>query len=318
MKETRSEVASNASVISLTELIINPSLCEERASALQRRIALETVQSRGWLEGTRQYGRYFLSMWLYGLRNPDGARIIRDGNFFFRLVDDIADDDRPLPVVYKTKEEYLQRRKDVLGKLYAENIYVSGDEEDVLVVDWMRREKRLGINLGDEALAILDSIIFDEERSRSHKILTQVELNRYFQMLDVACLSGSLKVAGETCNPQELADLAMAVRIMFNLRDFPEDYQRGVINIPREDLDRYGIDLAYCDGKTTIDELIAYPVMREWYGDQINSGLQFLQKGKEAKKRLRLKIETRAGLWLNFERPVEATLGRYQRLLAVV
>lgn len=56
--------------VDLTELIIRPNLCEERASALQRRVAFETVRSRGWLEGTKQYGRYFLSTWLYGLRNP--------------------------------------------------------------------------------------------------------------------------------------------------------------------------------------------------------------------------------------------------------
>lgn len=251
------------------------------------------------------------------MRNPDGAKIIRDGNFYFRLVDDIADDDRPLPVAYKTKQEYLQRRRDVLKRLYADNIYASGDEEDVLVVDWMRREKRLGINLRSETFAILDSIIFDEERARFGKVLTQQELDGYFQQLDLACLSGSLKVAGERCSPQKLADLAMAVRIMFNLRDFPEDYTRGIINISREDLDRYDINLACCDGKTTIEELVANPSMKSWYQDQTNLGLQLLQKGREAKKQLGLKIETRAGLWLNFERPVEATLGRYQRLLGV-
>lgn len=317
MKETGSDVISHASVVNLTELIINPSLCEKRASALQRKIALETVQSRGWLEGTRQYGRYFLSMWLYGLQNPDGAKIIRDGNFCFRLVDDIADGDRPLPISSKTKQEYLQRRKDVLRRLYAGKIYASGEEEDVLVVDWMRRERRLGISLGGEALDILDSIIFDEERARSRRILTQQELYNYFQQLDLACLSGSLKVAGEKCSPQQLADIAMAVRIMFNLRDFPEDYARGVINISREDLDKYDIDLAHCDGKTTVEEVIADPSLRSWYKDQTNLGLRLLQKGREAQKRLGLKIETRTGLWLNFERPVEAVLGRYKRLIDV-
>lgn len=62
MRERETRQVSTSVI--LTEFILNPRLCQERADALQRRIALETVQNRGWLEGTRQYGRYFLSMWL--------------------------------------------------------------------------------------------------------------------------------------------------------------------------------------------------------------------------------------------------------------
>src|SRR3989344_9110621 len=100
----------------LLELMSDPNLCKRQARSLQRTIAFETIKIRG-VRGLKQYGRYFTLFWLYGLLEPDRARLIKSSYFWFRHIDDIADSDKPLPWGYSTKREYLKIKRNIIKQL---------------------------------------------------------------------------------------------------------------------------------------------------------------------------------------------------------
>lgn len=87
------------SIVNLSDLLAQPKVLHLEANKLQRSIARDTLVIRG-VRGFKQYGVYFAGMWLGGVIYPQQADLIRSGNFYWRWVDDIADNDRPLPQRY--------------------------------------------------------------------------------------------------------------------------------------------------------------------------------------------------------------------------
>lgn len=303
--------------VDLSYLSAYPEVCHPQARILQRTIAWETLRNRG-TRGFKQYGKYFAGMWIYGLIYPQQADIIRSAYFWFRHVDDVADNDKPLPSGYENKRHFLQSKKGLIEQLFSRvPDRLSGDREDILLADYYSISKRLGISLGEESLAVLDTIILDEERARSRRILIQSELDDYFDKLDFACIGGALKVAGETASCRDLSSLSWAVRTMFNLRDFPKDLAEGIINISREDIDRYGVDLSKVEGCQTVEEVVGYRPMRRWYEDQTARGISFLTEGKREIKDHRFQWVTNIALVANFAGPTGRILRGYARMLDV-
>lgn len=256
-------------------------------------------------------------MWVAGVKYPEGARLLRSANFYWREVDDIADQDKPLPSRYASRADYLQAKKTTILHLFSEHDQpIYGDREDILLADYYYVAKKFGFDLKQESLDILDSIIFDEERARQRKLLTQKDLDNYFELLDPACISGALKVAEEQAGTQELWPLSMAVRTMFNLRDFPKDFRDGLINISKEDIEKYGIDLAKLEGRSTITQLVAYEPMKRWYQDQTAIGLRFLDESTDKLRELKLRKVTRIVLGMHFEGPSRKNLTKYAKMVA--
>lgn len=304
------------SLVNLSALLARPEVLKDEVDKLQQSIAWETMVNRG-VEGFTKYGVYFGFMWMAGVLYPEEARLFRSGNFYWRDVDDIADKDKPLPSRYHTRQEYLETKKTTIQKLFFEpNTVVYGDRQDILLADYYNIGRRLGIDLSQESLDILESIAFDEERARQRKLLTQDELDNYFELLDPACIKGALKGAGENFDPEEFHPLSMAVRTFFNLRDFPKDFKDGLVNISIEDIDKYGIDSTRLEGRSSIEQLIAYEPMKRWYQDQTKTGLRYLDESKERLKKLNLKRITRFVLWMHFARPARKNLTRYAQMSA--
>ena len=305
------------SLVNLTNLLAQPKRLQAEASQLQRSTAWDTMASRGF-RGFKQYGIYFAGMWIGGLRYGEQADLIRSGCFYWRWVDDVADGDRPLPKGYTTRREFLQRRDSVANLLFfhsEETIY--GDREDILLAHYYFLARKRGIDLTRESFDILESIVWDEERARNRRVLTQQELNDGLNKLDFACIDGGFKVAEESYSSQDLFALSWAVRTMFNLRDFPKDFAKGIINISAEDIERYEVDLTRLEGRSTIEELIDYGSTRDWYRDQIRYGKNFLDQALSTLGHLRLKWISRAVVNVNFVGPTQRNLDKYAAMLAV-
>src|SRR3989344_2175511 len=215
--------------INLADLISQPEIFRQLADNLQKSIAFEAIKSRG-LRGLKQYGRFFALFWAYGLLEPDRAKLLKSSYFWLRHVDDIADGEKALPVNYQSKQEFLQSKRAACKNLFSGKSTAVGDREDILLVDYLSISRKLGIDLEEESLNVLDTIIFDEERARNRRIPNQQELDDYFQKVDSACVGGAIKVAGDSFQSNDLSDLSWATRIVFNLRDFPRDFAQGIIN----------------------------------------------------------------------------------------
>ena len=299
----------------LADLVNNPSQCEEAARSLQRSTAIETLKLRGW-PGLKQYGLYFASFWVYGWLQPQRAGIIKSAYFWLRHIDDVADGDRPLPSGYESKQQYLQDKKHLAQALSQPGLQGSAslEEVDILLVDYFLAAESLGISLADETLSVLETIRFDEERSRTRRVPAQAELDDYFNKLDSACINGALKVAGEPYHGEAtLHDLSWAVRIWFNLRDFPKDFREGLVNVSAEDIARYGIRLDECEGK--LPGVLEHKPLREWYQAQLQAGQRYLQSAKRTIHGTPFKAMTKLALFTQFVNPADRTFRRYAALL---
>lgn len=304
------------SLVNLTGLLSHPKTLQDEAHKVQRSIAWETMVNRG-IRGFTQYGLYFALMWIGGLRYPEHADLIRSGNFYWRWVDDVADGDRPLPEKYRKRDEFLQHRKAIVKQLFFQpEGTVYGEREDILLAHYYFQARRLGIDLAQESVSILDSIIWDEERARNRKLLTQKELNDGINKVDFACIDGGFKVADEPYHSQDLHALSWAVRTMFNLRDFPRDFAKGLINISREDIERYNVNLAQLEERESVPQLVVYEPMRRWYKDQVAAGRRFLDEALNTLSELHLKWITRFVLNVNFVDPTRRNLNRYAKMVA--
>lgn len=305
---------SQRNLVDLSKLSDHPIRVRELASSLQRAVAFETIFVRG-IDGAVRYGPYFSTFWIYGLTDPERGRIIKSGYFWLRHIDDIADGEKPVPTDYNSRKEYLERRREIVSDLASGRTAI-GDKQDILLLDYLLTAKRLGFDLTGESLAILDTMIIDEERSRTGRLLTQQELTEYYDKLDYACIDGAFKVAGEGYTSRDLEDLSMAIRTRFNLHDLTRDLKAGIINVSKEDIARYGIDLAMCARQQRVEQLFTYEPMRSWYGDQVAFGWEALQRAKDKLRVMCLKWQTRFALDFVFAKPAEKTFRRYQGLLA--
>lgn len=301
--------------VDLAFYIDHPTVRCMEATRLQGVVAYETIRNRG-MRGLRQYGQLFGGMVAYGFKEPVRAALIRSSYAWFRDGDDILDKDKPLPANYASIEEFSQVKRNLISRVVSLERPIIGDRVDILLVDYFSLAKRLNIDLLDESLAIWDTMELDASRAAERRVLTEAELNDYFNKLDFACIGGALKVAGEQCDSQDLSDLSWAVRIMFNARDFPSDFAKGIVNISQEEIASYGVDLSELEGRKTVGQLVGYEPMMNWYKEQVKQGTDFLQKARISLGRLDFKWETRYAINRFFVRPTQSTLDQYAEMIA--
>ena len=312
----------NPELVNLKPYIDNSDECAKAARKLEWGVALTTMLSRGIirnkkiLPGFAQYGVFFATM-LVGREVTEAGKTISSGYFHLRHGDEIADGDLKTPKEYSSARDYLLRTREVIEQVISPNPQtpIWGNKHDILLVNTINQAKKRGIDLGQEYLAIWDTMIFDEDRRRTGRIPTQAELDTYWRNMDTGCVSGSLKIAGESVSASKLDDLSIATRTMFSIRDFVKDLKDGIVNISVEDVENYGVDMNWCKGKSE-KELLNYRPMRLWFKDQTQLGMDHLSRSTEQMKELSLKRLTRAALKVNFIGPTERGLQRFQQQLA--
>lgn len=85
---------------------------------------------------------------------------------------------------------------------------------------------------------------------------------------------GALKIFGEDPSKYKFVEpLGIASRIHDNLSDFEKDVKAGYINIPREEVDRFGM---------TIGDIrdVNSPKVRAWFAEQVEKAGILLEKDK--------------------------------------
>lgn len=159
-----------------------------------------------------------------------------------RFPDDVGDGDHPVPNGYATGSDYI---RDKLA--FARNPSNPKDAIDQVLLYCYELAEQLGFDLHSESANILESVLFDAEREGKSIPYPQDVLSEYFYKMDITgTIAGSLKIYGETeCHHSDLEDLGIATRVYYNIRDIREDLNvHGLINIPQEEMDRYGIEVA--------------------------------------------------------------------------
>jgi len=184
-----------------------------------------------------------------------------------RYIDDVVDGDAPLPPNYRSREDYVLHRI-----AFAQNPVNPKDPVDHLLLACYSAGENLGHSFQKESDDILRSMLFDARRVGRSLVFPYSELHEHFHLLDVeGVVKATMKASGEDSSRyQALAPLGLASRIHYNLRDYEEDLDAGLVNVSEEDINRLEMNL------TDVNSL----GVQTWFKEQANLGLSLLDQHK--------------------------------------
>lgn len=209
-----------------------------------------------------------LKTFKYASMSPTRGSFLESYYTLMRYVDDIVDGDAPLPEQYKTSEQFVLEKID-----FSQNPTSPQDSADYLMLHCFELADKFGQDFSSETQDILESMLFDSRRYGTGNIFPDKELHHHFHMLDVrGTIGATLKVFGE--DPEKypiLEPLGLACRIHYNIRDYEEDIAAGLVNIPKEDCEYFGIK----------DLNMNSPEIQSWFRYQAIQGMKLLRQHEE-------------------------------------
>lgn len=215
--------------------------------------------------------RFWLPMMQYSgvlIGNRKGQMLEAD-YLWMRTVDDIVDGDIPAPSSDSTAQ-YIEEKLAFL-----DDPGTPRDDIDALILFCEELSRETGISLQEERKLILRSMLFDAQRFGKYQIFSKQDLDEHFYRCDIEGTGkGALKLFEDPEKWRYVEPLGVASRIYDNLHDLPNDIASGYINIPKEDIDRFGIS------KLDLRDINS-PNLQEWISSEVTRGQQLLEQDKE-------------------------------------
>ncbi len=185
------------------------------------------------------------------------GRMVEADYLVFRELDDMADGDILSPEGYNASS-YIEEKIAFLHAPLSPR-----DNMDKLLLYCEHLSQQQGFSLTDERDLILRSMLFDAQRFGKYQVFSAAILNEHFYRCDIEGSGvGTLKIFGEDPAKYHLVEpLGVASRIYDNLLDYEKDIEAGYINIPSEDVDKFGM---------TLDDIkdINSPKVRAWFAKE--------------------------------------------------
>jgi phytoene synthase len=220
----------------------------------------------------------------YGIRllPPPKRNALAAVYAYARRIDDIGDGDLPPEEKTRQLEEARQQVKALVATVKGQPVAEPLDDNDPVLVALIDTGKRFPIPL--EAFEeLIDGCLADVNQA---KYETFDDLLYYCRCVAGSIGRLSLGIYGPT-NPERQSkladDLGVALQLTNILRDVREDFQNNRIYLPKEDLDKFGIEFAPFGEpepfpseamQARFANLVEFEAnrAREWYG----SGLRLL------------------------------------------
>ncbi|NNK88747.1 MAG: hypothetical protein HKO90_10725 [Flavobacteriaceae bacterium] len=202
---------------------------------MRQRVYNHMLETRG--AKYRSFLRY-LRIFKYVAMAPKRGAFLESYYVLMRYLDDIVDGDLPLPMGYSSEGGYI------LDKIeFSRSLINPQDEVDYLMLYCFDVADSFGADFTDETADILNSLLFDAKRRNSMDIFSQSVLEEHFHLLDIrGTIKATLKIFKE--DPEKypiLEPLGIACRYQYDIEDINSDLAAGYVNIPLEDIERFGI-----------------------------------------------------------------------------
>ncbi len=200
-------------------------------------------------------------------------RVMLAAYAWFRLVDDVMDDDSP-PPLSMTREQYLHRKNQILESLTTSTVVSAPSQpEDVLLAFVLAMANQKEIDVAQDLVDLWKVMTWDDQRYRQARLASREELVRYAELQDRSVLSFCVKVGGG--DSQRFDNLASHIVGLFTrtdwLLDIEKDLRKGVVNIAVEAVEKYGLDLAQLGSNETDGALWSDPGFIAWYSDEVTA-----------------------------------------------
>lgn len=226
--------------------------------------------------------------------------------------DDVADGDAAVPPGFVSAMDYIdhltrvvagyEEPREAIGRLYLYGLALL---------------RETGADLQQEMLDILAVLRFDAER-RSKGILvacSREELELCVDKRDIdGTIGGCLKATREDrVTISDIAPLGVATQIRYTIRDLRSDVLKCMLNIPREDVAKFGTYIPDHTSEAAVREWSDSLPVRRWCVEQAEQGQHLLRKYRARKSELNMHPYTRAVLGFMYEAKARSYLGRVAR-----
>lgn len=226
---------------------------------VERLVAVESAKLA--MREPIKYGGLVAGMYALSLKNGELGRVARTSYFFLRHIDDYLDEGKEksngrLPYVLDLRGQIASGRFEREPKI-AELAKYS--------LEVLERKASSKDNPRQDFLTVIDAMVFDYERSKERRILSSEELNDYYHDVFFSVVNIALIGFESRFRAHDIPALSYCQGRVYALRDLEEDWQRGVINIPKETLEQ--ADLTQ---HSQVGEIRANPIVKDWIRDQLS------------------------------------------------
>ena len=187
---------------------------------------------------------------------------------YFRWVDDVVDDLSNSPA---ERLAFIKRQRRLIDGLYNGHRPEILQNEESMIVDLISNDSGENSRLRSYIENFLEIIEFDADRKG--RLVTDAELRIYSDRLALA-VTDAIQYFIRNSHPypddEHRISAARAAHVVHMLRDMRKDLPNGYSNIPREYVERSGIELSDVES----------PAFLDWVRDRIEAAKEDFRLGK--------------------------------------
>lgn len=208
-----------------------------------------------------------LGLYALSCKERELGQVARASYFFMRQMDDILDGDlqirgNPLALAQSVRQQIeSEDYNDKLGLAVLAKYSI----------DALRVRARSSDDPKGDFLQAVDSMIFDHERSKERKALTQQDLDDHYWKSFSPVVNLLLIGFRSKLRASDIPTLSIAQGRLYALRDIQTDWPRGTINVPQEVLSESRLSPS-----SSLDDLKSNPCLQEWFKEECRSSINEL------------------------------------------
>jgi len=201
----------------------------------------------------KKYSKMVLGLWLMPLVIR-GTEVAKDAYFFMRHIDDALDGDLDLkqnPLIY-----IEDIRKGVVNRNKSDNPVCILAERSLKILE---KRKKEGDNPKKDFLDGIDGMVKDYKRMQTREVLLGNDLRQNHISSFGPHHNISLVGIGSNLRSKDIETFSYCQGLAYGIQDFDTDWQRGLVNIPREIL-----GMSRLTGEHRSEEIKSNSIVREW------------------------------------------------------
>jgi hypothetical protein len=201
----------------------------------------------------KKYLKMVLGIWSMPLIIK-GTTVMKDAYFFMRHVDDVLDGDL---VLKEDPLDYVRDiRSDVAGECQSKNPICILARRSVEILD---KRKKNGDSPRQDFLDGIDGMIGDYRRMNEREVLSGSDFRRAYIDSFGPHHNISMIMVGSDLRRKDIETFSYCQGLAYGLQDFDTDWERGLINIPKEVLKVSGLTVNH-----PISDIRSSPIVRDW------------------------------------------------------
>lgn len=218
-----------------------------------------------------KYWHLVSKLYLEGLKDPHSAKVFRAAYFFCRHIDDVLDGDRKITqdpedytrsilhsMEYETKgPEIMELYRFAIGP-----ITEMAKESDDPKANFIK--------------VIRDAMLFDYHRSKSKRVLTEDQLERYYEDTFVPVMDIAFIIAQSNQRSSDIPEIISTQGHIYSIRDLRRDLDQGIVNIPKNVLTEAGFTRA-----PSFEQVVSNPSLASWRSSEVERYQSELRIAKE-------------------------------------